>query len=76
MPLGQAPQGETMLVVRVAADAKTRRHLENLGIMSGAELTPLSFADGNMIVRVRDSRIAINSDVANNILVRKRPCFA
>ncbi|MDE7373421.1 MAG: ferrous iron transport protein A [Clostridia bacterium] len=76
MPLGQAPQGETMLVIRVAADGKTRRHLENLGIMTGTELTPLSYADGNMIVRVRDSRIALNSDVANNIIVRKRPSFA
>ncbi len=76
MPLDKAPQGETMMVVRVAADAKTRRHLENLGIMSGAELTALAFSDGNMIVRVHDSRIAINRDVAENILVRKRPVFA
>lgn len=76
MPLDKAPQGETMMVVRVAADAKTRRHLENLGITSGAELTALAFSDGNMIVRVHDSRIAINRDVAENILVRKRPVFA
>ena len=77
MPLAQAPQGETMLVIRVAsADVKLRKHLENLGIMSGAELTPLSFSEGNMIVRVHDSRIAIDRDVAKNIIVAKRPVFA
>ena len=77
MPLAQAPQGETMLVIRVASsDVKLRKHLENLGIMSGAELTPLSFSEGNMIVRVHDSRIAIDRDVANNIIVSKRPAFA
>lgn len=77
MPLPQAPKGETVLVTRVICnDAKTRRHLENLGIMNGAELTPLSFSDGSMIVRVHDSRIAINRVVAENIIVRKRPIIA
>lgn len=76
MSLIQAPQGESMTVVRVAADEKTRKHLQNLGIISGAELTPLSFSDGNMIVRVRDSRIAVNRDVAENIIVRKSFAFA
>ena len=76
MSLIQAPQGESMTVVRVAADEKTRKHLQKLGIISGAELTPLSFSDGNMIVRVRDSRIAVNRDVAENIIVRKSFAFA
>lgn len=76
MPLAQAVAGEPMLVVRVAADVKTRRHLENLGIMTGAELTALSYSEGNMIVRVHDSRIAINSEVAQNIIVTKRPAIA
>lgn len=76
MPLAQAPQGESMSVIRVIGDFKTRRHLENLGIMSGAELTKLSVSDWNMIVRVRDSRIALNRDMAENILVRKSPIFA
>ena len=53
MSLIQAPQGESITVVRVAADEKTRKHLQDLGIVSGAQLTPLSFSDGSMIVRVR-----------------------
>lgn len=77
MPLCQAPQGETMLVIRLAsADVKLRKHLENLGITAGAELTPLALSEGNMIVRVHDSRIAIDRDVAQNIIVTKRPVFA
>ncbi|MBD5131001.1 MAG: ferrous iron transport protein A [Clostridiales bacterium] len=76
MSLSQTAAGESMMVVRVEADTKTRKHLENLGIMSGAELTPLSFSDGNMIVRVHDARIALNSDIASHIIVRKRPVFA
>lgn len=77
MPLAQAPQGEKMLVVRVAStDVKLRKHLENLGITAGAELTPLALSEGNMILRVHDSRIAINREVAQNIIVTKRPVFA
>ena len=76
MPLNEAKKGEPVLVVRVAADGNTRRHLENLGIMSGAELTPLAEDGGNMILRVFDSRIALNSAVAQSIIVRKRPVFA
>lgn len=76
MSLIQASKGETMLVIRVAAEPKLRKHLENLGIMTGAELTPLSYSDGNMIVRVHDSRIAINRELAENIIVGRRPAFA
>ena len=76
MPLFMAREGETMLVIRVAAEPKTRKHLENLGIMTGAELTPLSFSDGNMIVRVHDSRIALNKELAKSIIVGRRPCMA
>ena len=76
MSLSQAPQGEAMLVTRVAVDEKMRRHLGNLGILAGSELIPLSHSDGSMIVRVHDARIAIDSAVAENILVRKMPSFA
>mgnify|MGYP001064308111 CR=1 FL=1 len=76
MSLSQAPKGEAMLVTRVAVDDKMRRHLGNLGILAGSELIPLAYSDGNMIVRVHDARIAIDSTVAENIIVRKMPSFA
>ena len=77
MPLSNASIGEKMLVIRVkSADVKLRKHLENLGIISGVELTPLMLTDGNMIVRVHDARIAIDRDVAENIVVTKCPVVA
>lgn len=76
MSLDSAPQGTSVMVVRVQTDGKTRRHLENLGIMPGTDVTPLTRENGNMIVRVHDSRIAINGSVAESIIVRSRPVFA
>lgn len=70
MPLILAPQGESLKVIRVAGDRKVCRHLENLGITSGADITLLSLSDGNMIVRVCDSRLALDRDVARSIMVR------
>lgn len=76
MPLNQAKPGESMLVIRIAAEPKLRKHLENLGIVTGAELMPLALSDGNMIVRVYDSRVAIDRNLAKNIIVNRRPSFA
>ena len=73
MPLAEILPGERCLVVRIALqDAKLRKHLEDLGIITGAALTALSYSDGNVIVRVCDSRIALNGDVARSIIVSKR----
>ena len=76
MSLTQAAMGESVLVVRVSADGSIRRRLQDLGITTGAELTPLSFAEGNMIVCVHDARIAVNDELARTITVTKRPAFA
>ncbi len=70
MPLILAPQGETMRIVRVAADQKTGKHLENLGIVPGADIQLLSLSNGSMIVRVCDSRLALDRNVARSIIVR------
>ncbi len=72
MPLVLAPQGELMQIVRVAADPKVGKHLENLGIVSGAEIILLSLSDGNMIVKVHDSRLAIDRNTARSIIVRQK----
>ena len=70
MPLFLVPQGEAMKIVRVSADSKTCRHLENLGIVSGADIVLLSLSNGNMIVRVHDSRLALDRTTAKGIIVR------
>ncbi len=72
MPLILAPQGESMQIVRISAEPKTCRHLEDLGITSGADITLLSDAGGNMIVRVHESRLAIDRNTARSIIVRQK----
>ena len=70
MPLALAPQGREMKIVRVSADARTCRHLANLGIAPGADIVLLALGSGSMIVRVCDSRLALDSATARAILVR------
>lgn len=69
MPIVFAPQGENLRVIRVLADDKTKKHLENLGITIGAELTVLSVSGGSVIIMVKDSRLALDKGVATKILV-------
>ena len=49
--------------------AETRRFLENLGFVTGGIVTVVSDIGGNMIVNVRESRVAIGKDMANKIIV-------
>ena len=69
MPLTYAKAGEPNIVARVGGKEETRRFLENLGFVSGAEVTVVSEAQGNMIVNIKDSRVAIGKDMANKIML-------
>ena len=69
MPLTMAGIGETNIIRRVGGNEETRRFLENLGIVAGAEVTGLSASGGNVIVNIKDSRIAVNADMARHIMV-------
>ena len=54
---------------KVGGKEETRRILENLGFVPGGEVTVVSEIDGNMIVNIKDSRVAIGKDMANKIMV-------
>ena len=69
MPIFAAPTGVELKVTKVLADEKTKRHLENLGILTGSAVTLLSSSDGNIIVKIKDGRVAINKQLAMKILV-------
>ena len=69
MPLTMAGIGETNIIRRVGRNEETRRFLENLGFVAGAEVTVLSAIGGNVIVNIKDSRIAVNADMARHIMV-------
>jgi len=61
--------GEPSVVRKVGGKEETRRFLENLGFVNGAQVTIVSAANGNMIINVKDSRVAIGKDMANRIMV-------
>ena len=69
MPLSMINEGATGTVARVGGKEETRRFLVNLGFVPGVSVTVISRLGGNMIVNVKDSRIAISNDMANIIMV-------
>ena len=69
MPLTMVPTGEPNVIKKIGGKEETRRFLENLGFVTGGMVTVVSESGGNMIVNVKDSRVAIGKDMANKILV-------
>ena len=69
MPLTMVKTGEPNVIRKVGGKEETRRFLENMGFVSGGVVTFVSEKGGNMIVNVKDSRVAIGKDMANKILV-------
>lgn len=69
MPLTMANIGETNMIKRVGGNEETRRFLANLGFVVDAEVTVLSAIGGNVIVNIKDSRVAVNADMARHIMI-------
>ena len=69
MPLTMAPVGQASKIQRVGGNDETKRFLANLGCVVGSEVTVISAIGGNVIVNIKDSRVAINQDMARHIMV-------
>lgn len=69
MPLSMVKPGETNTIKKVGGKEETRKFLENLGFITGGEVTVVSEIEGNLVVNVKDSRVAIGKDMANRIMV-------
>ncbi len=69
MPLSMIGEGETATITRVGGKEETRRFLENLGFVVGAIVTVVSKTGGNVIVNIKESRVAIGKDMATKIMV-------
>ncbi len=69
MPIVIAPQNRALKIVRIAADDKIKKHLENLGINVGGSLTVLSSSGGSVVVVVKDGRIALDRNLSTKIFV-------
>ncbi|WP_373216412.1 ferrous iron transport protein A [Ruminococcus sp. 5_1_39BFAA] len=69
MPLSMVNEGETNVIKKIGGKEETRKFLENLGFVTGGVVTVVSEIGGNLIVNVKDSRVAIGKDMANKIMV-------
>ena len=69
MPIVLAPINQNLKVVRIAADEKLKKHLESLGVTVNGELTVLSSSGGTVVIKIKDGRIALDSNLSTKIFV-------
>ena len=69
MPLSMVKPGETNTIKKVGGKEETRLFLEKLGFVVGSPVTVISVIAGNLIVNIKDSRVAIGKEMANKIMV-------
>ena len=69
MPLTFANTGEENIIKKVCGNPETRKFLENLGFVVGGAVTVVSEIGGNVIVNVKESRVAVSKEMANKIMV-------
>ena len=69
MPLTMLQKGQSSLITHVGGKPQTRRFLENLGFVVGSPVTVVSDIGGNLIVRVKDVRVAVSQEMAQKIFV-------
>lgn len=69
MPLTFADSGEEYVVKRISGRPEVKKHLENLGFVIGSGVSVINAIGGNVIVKVKESRVAISQEMARKILV-------
>ena len=69
MPLTFASEGEDNIIKKVGGKPEVKKHLENLGFVVGGNVKVISKLGGNVIVIVKESRIAISGEMAQKIMI-------
>ena len=69
MPLVLANVGEPQIVKRIGGNPEPKRHLEDLGFTVGGEVCIVTMLGGNVIVKVKESRVAVSDELARRIMV-------
>lgn len=69
MNLTMAPVGEALKIIKLKGKDRQQKQMCNLGFVEGANLSVISEMNGNLIVNIKDSRVAIGKELANRILV-------
>ena len=69
MPLSFADIGELNIIKKIGGKPEVKQHLENLGFVTGGTVSIISTMGGNLIVNVKESRVAISKEMAGKIMV-------
>ena len=69
MPLAFAGVGEDVIIRKIGGKPEVKKHLENLGFVAGGSVKVISETGGNLIVNVKEARIAISKEMAAKIMV-------
>ena len=69
MPLNLANQGEENMIRRISGNPEVKKHLEDLGFVAGGTATVITVLNGNIIVKVKEARIAISEEMARKIMI-------
>lgn len=68
-PLIYAIPGEESIIKKISGNPDVKRHLENLGFTTGGSVTLVSSVGGNLIVKVKESRIALDEELARKVMI-------
>ena len=69
MPLGMASVGDTNIIKRIPGQDEVKQHLSELGFVVGAEVTVVNELGGNLILNIKESRVALDKTMAMRIMV-------
>ena len=69
MPLALADKGQENIIRKVGGSPAVRQHLEELGFVAGGAVTVISTMGGNVIVKIKESRVAISEEMARKIMI-------
>ena len=69
IPLSYANPGEESVIRRIGGSPEVKKHLENLGFIVGGTATVVTSLNGNVIVKVKESRVAIDEEMARKIMI-------
>ena len=69
IPLTLAPAEEKMTILRMGGSHELQTHLEDMGFIAGGAATVISALNGNLIVKVKESRVALSEELARKIMV-------
>lgn len=69
IPLIYATVGEEVIIRKIGGSPEVKKHLENLGFVAGSTVTLITALNGNLIVKVKESRVALNEELARKIMI-------